>query len=217
MIINKKFRVPMLALTFSSAVLVLGKLILFPVSTRPEFTPFVFPDKVPVPQWQLSESRPLPKPTADIPELLSQRYYRYTQNSQQLDIDMHYLALEYTHLDIQKWTKIPSAATIRHHKGIGFYGLGIDQQRAYLSSCINPRGGSTFTYEQFNRNRYIYDLHPQYLLSWLIGQNSLLDRRCLWVNLSLSLNDSTPDTAYRVLENAWFAWYKWWQARFPSF
>jgi cyanosortase A-associated protein len=214
--INKKFRVPILGITFSCAVLVLGKIILFPGSTKPEFTPFVFPEKAPLAQWQLSASLPLPEPTAENPELFSQRGYQYSRNNQQLNIEMYYLVLEYIPLNVKKWTKISSTNTIRHRQEVGFYGLGVDQQRAYLSSCINPRGGSTFTTEQFNQNRYFHDLRPQYLLSWLVGQNSLLDRRCLWVNLSVPLKDSTPESAYQVLENAWFSWYQWWQVRFPK-
>lgn len=216
MIIYKKIRIPILAITFGSAILVLGKLILFPASTRPEFTPFVFPKQVPLAKWQLSESRLLPQPKAETPEQHSQWYYRYVKNNQQLNIEMHYLVLEFFHLNIEKWTAISSDATIRHRPGVGFYGLGVHQRRAYLSSCINPRGSSTFTAEQFNQNRYFYDLRPQYLLSWLVGQNSLFDRRCLWVNLSVPLKDPHPESAYQILENAWFSWYQWWQSRFPE-
>jgi cyanosortase A-associated protein len=214
--INKPFRISLLSITFGSAILVLGKLILFSSATQPQFAPFVFPEKVPLPQWQFSESRLLIESKEKPPELFSQKYYRYIQNDQQLDITMHYLIVEYVPFNNQIWTPISSSAIVRQKTGIGFYGLGVTQQRAYLSSCINPRGGSTFTNEQFNQNRYLYDLRPQYLLSWLVGKNSLLDRRCLWVNLSVSLTKSSPESAYQVLENAWFSWYQWWQIRFPQ-
>lgn len=216
MIINKRFRVSFLAVTFGGAILVLGKLILFPSAVKPQFTPFIFPEKVPLPQWQFIESRPIPEPKQKPPELFSQKYYRYRQNDQQLDIKMHYLIVEYVPFNNQTWTPISSSGVVRQRKGVGFYGLGVTQQRAYLSSCINPRGGSTFTNEQFNQNRYLYDLRPQYFLSWLLGKNSLLDRRCLWVNLSVSLKGSSPESGYQVLENAWFDWYQWWQIRFPK-
>ncbi|WP_017655600.1 cyanoexosortase A system-associated protein [Fortiea contorta] len=216
MLINQQFRAPFLAVIFAGAILVLGKLILSPTSAPPEITSFVFPPEVPLPQWRLSESFSPPEPKAQAAEIISQNYYRYIQNSKQLDIDMRYLMLEYTHFSIKNLTPISTSAIVRQHQKVGFYGLGIDQQRAYLSSCINPRGGSTFTVEQFNRNRYLYDLRPQYFLSWLLGKDSLLDRRCLWVNLSVPLQGSSPQAAYQVLENAWIPWYQWWEIRFPQ-
>lgn len=69
----KQLRVPLLAITFSSAILVLGKLVIFPVSDKLTFSSLIFPEKVPLPQWQFSESRPLPAPVEKTPELITQK------------------------------------------------------------------------------------------------------------------------------------------------
>jgi cyanosortase A-associated protein len=80
-------------------------------------------------------------------------------------------------------------------------------KRAYLDACINSRGGSTFTEEQFRANRIQYDVQFNRLLPWLLGQQELRDQRCLWTHLSIPLNQSSPESSYHILENAWFSWY----------
>jgi cyanosortase A-associated protein len=212
----KQFRVPLLALTFSSVLFVLATIVLVPTKDKRTVTTFVFPEKVPLPQWRLSESLPLPKPKKDSITLFAQRRYRYQKKDLLLDIEMRYL----TDGDVVKLLRdfnfISSSAVIRQQQKVGYYGLGVDKQRAYLSACINPQGNSTFTNEQFNHNRYFYALQPQRLLSWLLEQEKLQDRRCLWAHLSVPLKNSSPEAAYQVLETAWFSWYQWWQPRFPN-
>jgi len=56
------------------------------------------------------------------------------------------------------------------------------QKRAYLK-CINSRG-STFTKEQFNYNRIHRDGAVSYTC-WLLVQQPLRDKRCLWTHLSI--------------------------------
>jgi len=75
---------------------------------------------------------------------------------------------------------------------------------AYLNACINSRGGSTFTKEQFNYNRIHRDTQFNRLLAWLLIQQPLRDKRCLWTHLSIPLNRSSPESAYVILENACF-------------
>ncbi len=121
---------------------------------------------------------------------------------------------------IREQTAIPpkvfQSGDWHHVKGIGFYTLFLDQDRAYLSTCINSRGGSTITSEQFLHNRYIYDFKYSLLLSWLQGKESPRDLRCLWTHLSTPVNDLEPEVAYRILKTAWLDLYHWWQPRFPS-
>lgn len=105
---------------------------------------------------------------------------------------------------------------VRQQEGVGFYGVFVYQKRAYLDACINSRGGSTFTKEQFSYNRIQYDVQLNRLLPWLLGLQPLRDKRCLWTHLSIPLNQSSPEQAYLILENAWFSWYKWWSSRFPK-
>ncbi|WP_017316079.1 cyanoexosortase A system-associated protein [Mastigocladopsis repens] len=216
MTIWKQFRVPLLALTFSSVVLALGNVVLFPIKDKRTNTPFVFPEKVSLPQWQFSMSRLLAKPTKEHTELFAQKHYRYLRNDLFLDIEMRYLTDGDGERLFREYTSISSSANVRQREGVGYYGLGVSKQRAYLSACINSQGSSTFTLKQFNQNQYFSDLHPQRLLSWLLGQESLKDKRCLWAHLSIPLKSSSPEAAYQVLETAWFSWYQWWQPRFPK-
>lgn len=210
----KNIRLTLLFLTFTSTVLFLGKVIWFPVSNKSDATSFVFPEKIPLPQWQQATSSLILQPTPKNLEITAQKSYRYTQNHLPVDIEMRYVKSGDVPLFIKTFNSISSSAIVRQHKEIGFYGLGIDQQKAYLSACINPQGNSTFTSEQFNQN--LYNLNSKNILSWLQGGRNLKDQRCLWTHLTVNLENSSPETAYQILENAWFSWYRWWKPQFPE-
>lgn len=214
----KKARIWLLILFCGSALLVLAKVILLPIPDKPKLDGFVFPQDVPLSQWKLTTSRALPKPNIEALQVISLWNYQYTQKSQTLNIEMRYLT---DNADVfallRSFYKASSPPKVRQQEGIGKYGLGIDQnQRAYLSACINPRGGSTITQGEFTLNRYLYDVRPDRLVNLMLGKELLLDKRCVWVYLSIPLNGSSPEAAYEVLENAWFDWYKWWQPNFPK-
>lgn len=223
----KHLRIPLLAFTCANVLLVVGRSILDPTIGKQTVTPNVFPSAVPLPQWQAVASNPLENKTADPPlvgELaLPGRHYRYIQNGLPLDIKMRYEVqtngdvkqLIRNHADIQFPHNQPMVV-VREQERVGFYGLFVHQKRAYLDACINPRGGSTFTTEQFSYNRNHYDVQFARLLPWLLGQQKLRDKRCLWAHLSIPLNQSSQQEAYDVLENAWFSWYQWWLPRFPK-
>ncbi|OUL24412.1 cyanoexosortase A system-associated protein [Nostoc sp. RF31YmG] len=215
----KQTRISLLALTFVTGLLVTGKVILLPSLDKPKINAFTFPEAVPLAQWQLSLSAPLKTLNGEHPELVAQKHYRYIENNLPVDIEMRYLQNLYNtdvNFLVEQYTSIKSSATLRQKEGIGYYGLGIDQQRAYLSACINPRGGSTFTHAQFRNNRYMNDVRFERLLPLLKGEEPLLDKRCLWVHMSIPVQNSSPEAVYQVLENIWFSWYKWWQPRFPK-
>lgn len=71
------------------------------------------------------------------------------------------------------------------------------------------------------QNRYTHDLNPGRVFLWVLGQESLLDQRCLWTLISVSLpenartNPTMTEAAYKQLESAWFTWSLWWQSNFP--
>ncbi len=222
-----KLRLALLVLTFANIVLVFGRSILDPTIGKRIVTPFVFPSVVPLPQWQMVASQSLKDEIVERPPfgkvVLSGTQYRYLQNGLNLDVEMRYeVGTEGSvrHL-IKEKTPIQFSLTqpllvLRQHQGVGFYGLFVYQKRAYLDACINSRGGSTFTEEQFRYNRIHYDVQLNRLLPWLLGQQELRDQRCLWAHLSIPLNQSSPESSYRILENAWFSWYQWWYPRFPK-
>jgi cyanosortase A-associated protein len=196
--------------------LVLGKALFIPKPEKMTVSNFNFPEQVPLTQWELRKTLSLPEPTKVNFKLISQKHYQYVQNNQQLNIEMRYLAEENVRLFIQEFTSNVSYTAVRHQEGVGYYGLGFDKNQAYLSACINPYGNATFTEAQFNQNRLLYEMQPQNLLSSSLGQKQLEHKRCIWAHLSVPLENSSPQTAYQVLENAWFAWYQWWQTRFPK-
>jgi len=104
---------------------------------------------------------------------------------------------------------------------VGYYGVLTHEGKAYLSACINPRGESTVTEQQFRQSLYATDLQVGRILPWISGREPLLDRRCLWTLMSTPLpsgknTDSTAsEAAYKTLEAAWFNWFRWWQPKFP--
>lgn len=223
----KQLRIPLLVFAFANVLFVFGKSILDPTVGKRTITPFVFPSVVPLPQWQWVASQPLENQTVERPPfgklVLPGIHYRYVQNDLPLDIKMRY-EVE-TDGDGKRFIKDNTAiqvsltqplVVVRQHEGLGFYGLFVYQKRAYLDACINPRGGSTFTQEQFSYNRIHYDVQFDRLLLWLLGQQGLRDNRCLWTYLSIPLNQSSPESAYVILEKAWFSWYHWWRPRFPK-
>lgn len=224
---GKKLRIPVLIFTFASAVFVFGKTIIDPGIGRRTATPFVFPSEVPLPQWQFVASKSLPNQTIDeLPYgklVLPGMQYSYKQNDIPLEIKMRYevntggdvkqLIEKYTDIVFPPSRPMPN---IRQNKQIGFYAVFADQKQAYLDACINPRGGSTFTFAQFDYNRIHYDVQFQRVLLWLFGRQELRDNRCLWTHLSIPLNQSDRESTYATLEQAWFSWYKWWHSRFPK-
>ncbi|HEY9614615.1 cyanoexosortase A system-associated protein [Allocoleopsis sp.] len=214
----KTVRIWLLAVLFIGVLCVLLKSILFPPSNKTAVTPFVFPTTVPLPQWQLLDSMPL-KITND-PNFLASRRYRYQQSPILLTIDIHYIVNSSGDVKdfLQKHIfsqQAASSVAIRQKVGVGFHALFSYQGKAYLSSCMNPRGGSTVTFDQFRQNRNTYDVKPGRLILWLLGFQELRDFRCMWNMLSVPLEKTKPEEAYSILENAWFSWYSWWQPHFP--
>ena len=218
----KTIRISLLAATFGGVLLALGKSILYPTVGN-AVTSFIFPAMVPLLEWQHLESKPLDNSRIENSKNLFGRQYRYVRNNLYLDIEMRYLIN--TNGDVKAWIEDyrgrPSfpgqlLPILRQQERVGFYSLFTHKERAYLSACINPRGGSTVTDSQFWLNRIIYDVRLNRLFPWLLSREEIPDRRCLWAHLSLPLKNSSPEDAYQSLEKVWFSWHQWWQHRFPK-
>jgi cyanosortase A-associated protein len=198
-----------LMLMFCSASVILVKLLLDnrPVKDR-IYTPpaFTFPEQVPLPGWQFerSASVPLPDNKAFKKRLIASQSYTYKQGNLPLKIDMRYTKDTSGNIRIE-----------RYRKGIGYYVLLSDPKGVYLTSCINPRGESTVTLPQFQRNRYYNDISLDRLTYWLFNPSTLRDFRCLWVHAAVPADALSLSTAYSTLESAWFSWKPWWQEHFP--
>ena len=220
---NYKARMVFLVTIFSAIVLTFSKFIGHSEVKDPIKKTYIFPESVALASWTLVASQSinahLVQPPAYISgNFLAGKHYSYHQNNQLLEIEMRYLSN--TNGDLKSFiisqTGELSPVLQQDNEG-GFYGLYTYQQKAYLSSCINPRGSSTVTSDRFKRNRMIYDTRLPRIMLWLTGQQELHDHRCLWAHLSMPLATDVPlDETYHILKTAWQDWHNWWQSNYPE-
>jgi len=209
----KNFRILLLILCVSNVLFVLGQVTLLPKRDKSTVDDFVFPEVVTLPQWQLKSSRDLSQQIQNNSELLAQRNYQYIHRDLPLEIEMRYVKIGDVNQLIKKYTQISSSVIVRKREGVGYYGLGVEQQKAFLSACINLQGYSTFTNTQFNQSQHPNNLSWELLLSWLFAQKQVIkDEHCLWSHLSIPLRNSSPEATYQVLESAWFSWHQYWHS-----
>ena len=206
----RKIRLPLLIVNFTGIILVLAIIIVKPTQSWVPNTSHAFPDKILLPNWEQVQSPILPQKNLKQPKIIAQKNYRYLQNNLRLDIEMRYLTLIKGEKFLTKYLGITSPVEVRLQEGIGYYGIGADKQKAFLSACITSGGITTFTDKQFEQNQYLSILKPQNLFNWLLGRRSSKDKHCMWAHLSVPLGEKTPDFAYQVLETAWFSWYEQW-------
>lgn len=215
----------LLAITFTSISLVLWQTF-FNVQTNKKEkttpTPFLFPATVPLASWQ--------QITANTLKAINKNYsingqqYKYIYQEKTLEIQAHYEP--YTDGNVSRllvvYTPIEPATVnlnLRYQEDVGYYSLFADAEKLYLSACINSKGESTVTEQQFIHNRYSNDLTPQRVFWWLLGQKDLLDVSCLWTLASTPLHPEVRENSnlltknIEVLEAAWFDWYSWWQTQ----
>ncbi len=222
-------RLPLMVVTFSSVVLVLGKLTLMPSQETSAKAAIALPAQVPLKGWQALATTPLAPPSAatvqDPPEMVAGNIYTYQRDRASspltLTVELRYLVetdpnvrnllLKYD----QPSVTVPFPSTIQHQEETGFYSLYFTQDRAYLSSCINSHGESTVTETQFNQNRYAYDLRLDRVLPVLLGRETLRDGRCLFTVMSLPLQALSSEVIAQTLRDAWNSWHHWWQPQFP--
>ena len=187
---------------------------------------FSFPNSIPLKSWQLLETQPVSHPQPEKnkqKELIeSGKSYIYSKDNLSLKVEMLYLVgtRGNVHSVLVNKIAIPDhvlkKADTQKLENIGFYTIFSDKNKAYLSSCINPRGDTTVTQKQFSQNRYKHDLKYSFLLPWLFGKATIRDRRCLLTNLSISVENLPPEVAHTILQEVWQDWYFWWQPRFPD-
>jgi cyanosortase A-associated protein len=218
--IPQAWRIGLLAITLSGAVVVIGRAIATPKTVATEAPVPTFPQSIPLPAGQFIQTSAV---KSDKGAVLGQQYTYQTPNQpnaatitaevrQELG-DGNVSRFLFVHTPIRTAN---STLQVRFQKDMGYYGVLTHEGKAYLSACINPRGGSTVTEQQFTQNRYQYDLNIGRLVPWITGQESLLDRRCMWTLMSTTVTPGTPpEIAYKTLEAAWFPWSQWWQSNFP--
>lgn len=214
-------RLSLLAITAGAALLVLGKLLTLPkVDKGSAQAVNTLQPTVPLPEWQLLNNSEL-KANNDS---RFGRSYRYQQGDNTLNADVHYMTSDGNvsrYLFVYSLVRTANAnLKVKYKPETGFYGVLSDKGQAYLTACVNPRGQSTVTEQQFTQSRYTYDLKPNRIVPWILGKESLIDRRCLWTLLSTPMQpnitpEASEEAAYKTLETAWLSWHQWWQANYP--
>lgn len=224
---SPQWRIPLLLTTWMGMVLAAVYLVCVPNSRRA--IAYTFPDKFAIKGWQQVSAHPVGAPVVkditaanDSDFMLSGKQYRYRHNNREVDVQMRYIVSTQGDIEnyLKKFTEITQVKdiqkNIRYKDGIGYYVLLTDSNQAYLTACINPRGGSTVTQAQFLHNRNNYDFTSNRILPWLLGTAILKDNRCLWVQLSTPLDGANSEPAYRILESVWAANYTARLTQFPE-
>ncbi|RUR79688.1 cyanoexosortase A system-associated protein [Chlorogloeopsis fritschii PCC 9212] len=187
----------------------------------------ILPDKLAVINWQQVNVKPLVEQKKDTQNaiksavMLSGKDYSYLKNNQQLKLQMQYVVntrgKSNPFLEKQSENLVKeSQKQPRYVKGVGYYTLYSDNNQAYLTACINPRGGSTVTSTQFMQNRYKYDVTWSRILPWVLGKEVLREDSCIWTQLSVPLQGVAASNIYPILELIWNENYIAWQSLFTN-
>lgn len=189
---------------------------------------YQLPSQISMAKWQLNSTNNLPKALQN--GALSARQYLYSSS---LQSDFRY-DLRIDALYINRVVSIPKSldiiglkypsnnSRIHYLDKVGYYALFFDQERAYLSSCINSYGFTTVTEDQFIYYRPL-DLSFSHISAYLIGTRDLFDSRCLLSTLSIPLGKNTMaelqknsiEKKAQILEKAWIEWHQNWKDYFP--
>ncbi|MDX2256378.1 MAG: cyanoexosortase A system-associated protein [Pseudanabaenaceae cyanobacterium bins.39] len=224
--IQDKFRIALLGVLLTSALLILGKSLFDPNLGKP--LPLEYPERIDLPSAQ---PLPLDLPAQIIdkkdfynkPKYLSGHRYKYLVDGLSIDIDLRYAYRTNgdVFLFLKEFANIEFDAdktrSLISKNSLGYYFTFEHQDRFYLTACINPRGITTVTTEQFEENASQSALNQDVIIDWLLGRKDLRDRRCLWTLISTAkpTNGDAQDIKQK-LEPVWFVWYEWWKNRFPN-
>ncbi len=197
-----------------------------------QVTNFFFPDQIPLATWKQFSSASLAitsKPDENGELVESAKRYLYGKDDLSLVLEMRYLVGTRGNIPslIKKYFDLSPAmmATqqVKEITGVGSYLLikeqnsnGKEDNIAYLSSCLTSFGDSVADQKEFSEVLNQVKLTPGLFWGWLWGRNSIRDRRCLWINLSLSTQDEALDNSYEDLEQVWSELHQWWKPRFPK-
>lgn len=212
------YRPSILAIALGGTMIALFWGIKTPLLSRPTVTPFTFPAIVPLPQWKQISSKPLDFPNSpDLTAIASRSYQYLSPDGLKLTIQMRYLNTAKADIPtlLREYTKDPPITQITHQEGVGAIALGNDQDRSYLSACINPQGPSTVTADQFLRTKLVTGKDYNWFLGWLQGKSNLLDQRCLWSHATLSRQGENQNSS-TILQETSQTWFNWWISHYPS-
>jgi cyanosortase A-associated protein len=193
-----------------------------PTSPVPLSTEIPLPQTISLPGWQTQPSQPIaPRSSASRYNrvLAGQRYF-YRQGDRSLQVTVH--PVVETEGDVGQFmigshsqSISPPISFEDRQSSNGFYRIFTQQNQAYLQSCLNLNGYATVTSTQFRQNAYVQALQPQQWLGWLMSQRRLLERRCLWIQISTPIEQRDVQLAYAALEQSWKTLIPIWRSYLP--
>ncbi len=221
---NQKLRLGLLAILMAGSLLILLRSLIDSNIGKP--TPFAFPEKIELASAKTVQSEAIidTKEFYFRPKYLSGQNYKFLIDNQPINVALRYAVgtegdlpnflKELINIDIGE---DEIRQKIIRKDPIGYYAMFTYQNQAYLTACINPRGISTVTKEQFDDNASDRAMDRDVIISWLLGQKDLRDRRCLWTLMSTPLTaDQDSAATNQKLEKIWISWYEWWKTNFPQ-
>ena len=200
--------------------------LIIPEIARREIQPLQFPSKVTLSGWTEEKSIPLvkqPETKLRFERLRSGREYYYGQQEAKVTVALRFSSPTVGRLENYIKQTYPKPLETAYRQGNtryipkrGNYRLFQDDEKAYLSACLTPTGESTVDFQNYvnKANRQVFNW--QTLIPRLLGEKSLRERRCLWVNLSTPLNPDSPETSYQLLESVFKTGYPKWQGLFKN-
>lgn len=215
----------LLAATLLGSVGVLGKLILFPKNRTPDMPTFTFPTTVSLRDWQFVQSDPMTLHKETAPALVtsvdaqtvSGQQYRYLHNGAPLTIQMRYFVDTYIHVP-----SILEDSTLASRKlnykvldsATGEYARFEDDGTVHRSACITQYGGTSVSDRQLRQRQNTLPVLSKRFFPWFLGQASLRDLRCVWVNMAIDAR--TQNDNPQLVDQAWSEWVQWWQNHYPE-
>lgn len=215
----QKIQTAVLGITFIATTTILIRGLFFSSdSTQAEEKTINFPERVALDNWQFVNSDA-------ISDAKNAQSWQYKQTNHQLQIETYYIYSSEGNVNrfLQVYQDIPPATLnleIKYKAEIGFYAFFIYENQPTIASCINPYGETTVTSQQFAQNVSQYGLQAKRIFPWLLGQQDLIDRSCLFTIATVNFHDIVGEEEptldnYTKLEQAWFSWYESVQTFYP--
>ncbi|MDJ0633457.1 MAG: cyanoexosortase A system-associated protein [Xenococcaceae cyanobacterium MO_188.B29] len=226
--IGKEIKISLLGIVGGTLILTVGEMILSPLPNKASFLEQNFPEEISLSGWQSSASELHQHFDKNKLQTIPGKSYRYTQNnsvvntsmgyekkvprSLSVDIQMHYIPKgNNVKVLLEKYTVLPhETLKVLEQEEMGAYGILIHQNELHLSSCITPQGSSIVGNANFQQIYPAFQLLPDRVIFWLLGEKPLVENICLWSHLSMPIDDSSPEKAYLTLEKVWLSWYEHW-------
>jgi cyanosortase A-associated protein len=215
----------LLAATLLGSLGVLGKLVLFPKNQMPDMPTYTFPTTVPLQKWRFVQSYPMTLQKETAPALVTSvdaqtvagQQYRYIQNGAPLTIEMRYFVDTYIHVpsileDSTLASRKPDYKVL--NSATGEYARFEEFGKVHQSACVTQYGGTSVSDRQLRQRQNTLPVLSKRFFPWFLGQASLRDLRCVWVNMAIETRALNANS--QLLDQTWSEWVQWWQNHYPD-